>query len=148
RSQSFSQGRRERREPCVFSSRDWQDATIFGHVLRRYVGQVDPDVFLGNLADPAYFLQDPRKHPALLPLAPTIPYVAANPHLACRRQLTGDVVISVCDVVEDHLDEISRCAGFFMVDGGDALDDLELLSRRQPSRGSRANVGWHLIPRL
>src|SRR6202030_150631 len=71
-SQPFPQGSRERCEPRVLCSRDWQDATIFGDVVRRYVGQVDPDLFLGNLADPAYFLQDPRKHPALLPLAPTI----------------------------------------------------------------------------
>jgi hypothetical protein len=113
-----------------------------------YVGQVDPNLFLGDIADSTYVLQDTRKHPALLCLRSTVPYVAANPYLACRRQLTGDIVITGCDVVEDHLDEISRRAGFFMVDGGDALNDFELLGWRQPPRGSRTSVCWHLIPRL
>src|SRR3984893_14803110 len=148
RPQPFPQGSGERREPSVLSSRGRQDATIFGDVVRRYVGQVDPHLFLGNLGRSTHFLQDPRDHPALLLLASTIPYVAANPHLAGRRQLTGDVVTTGCDVVEDHLNKISRCPGFFMMDGGDALDDFDFLGRRQPPRGSRASVGWHLIPRL
>ena len=68
--------------------------------------------------------------------------------IVTRRQLPGDVVIAGCDVVEDHLDEISRCAGFLMMDGGDALYDFDFLGRRQSPSSSRASVGWHLIPRL
>src|SRR5260221_14688331 len=63
----------------------------------------------------------------------------------CGRPLTADVVITGCDIVEDHLDEISRCAGFLMMDGGDALYDFDLLGRRQPRSSARASVGWHLI---
>src|SRR5260221_9318826 len=65
----------------------------------------------------------------------------------CGRPLTADVVITGCDIVEDHLDEISRCAGFLMMDGGDALYDFDLLGRRQPPSSRRASVGWHLILR-
>src|SRR5260370_21272666 len=64
---------------------------------------------------------------------------------ACRRPLTADVVITGCDIVKDHLDEISRCAGFLMMDGGDAFYDFDLLGRRQPRSSARASVGWHLI---
>jgi transposase len=93
----------------------------------------------------AWILQDPRNHSALLLLASTIPYVAANPYLAWWRQLTADVVIAGDDIVENHLNEVSRCAGFLMMDGGDALYDFDLLGRRQPPSSNRTSVGWHLI---
>src|ERR1700730_727737 len=82
RPQPFPQGTGKLREPRVLCSRDRQNATIFGDVVRRYVGQVDPHLILANLGRSTHFLQDPRDHPALLLLGSTIPYVAANPYLA------------------------------------------------------------------